>query len=57
MAAKTGKEEISDLEDELIELKLEIQRHHKDFQRIRDMLDDYDLEHHALVKEIRNIVG
>lgn len=51
------KDEIYQLQDELIEAKLEIQRHHRDFERVRALLDDYDLEHHALVKEIRNIVG
>jgi hypothetical protein len=56
----TASEEIARLEDELIEAKLEIKRHHKDFERIRTVLDEHDatmVMPGVLIKEIRNIVG
>ena len=56
----TDRDEIVRLEDELIEAKLEIRRHHTDFERIRTVLDEYDatmVMPGVLIKEIRNIVG
>lgn len=57
----TLQEEIDQLQDELLEAKLEIRRHHTDFEKVRTALDSYEadrwMEDKMLVKEIRNIVG
>lgn len=61
MAKLTPQEEIKNLEEELLESKLEIKRHHIDFERIRTVLDHFEhdrfMTDETLVKEIRNIVG
>jgi hypothetical protein len=52
-------EELKQLEDELIEVKMEIRRQLKAFEQIHEVLDNYDASMTfpgVLIKEIRSIL-